>query len=113
MPFNVRGKGLRPSPGCFLPAIVGPPYMPENAGDGAAGKYRKRGCEMAYRLHFPSEEPPRDYGLPATPAAPPGVNMRNLISILMESPLYLDLPLRERVRLLKYLDGRYHDVFEE
>lgn len=68
---------------------------------------------MAYRLHFPNEEPSRDYGPPDTPAAPPGVNMRNLISILMESPLYFDLPLWERVRLLKYLDGKYHEVFEE
>lgn len=33
--------------------------------------------------------------------------MRRLISILLESPLYLKLPLKERLRLLKYLADKY------
>lgn len=33
--------------------------------------------------------------------------MKRLVSILMESPLYLMLPLRERLLLLKYLEKRY------
>lgn len=33
--------------------------------------------------------------------------MKRLVAILLESPLYFKLPLKERLRLLKYLANRY------
>ncbi len=38
--------------------------------------------------------------------------MKRLVSILMESPLYMKLPLRERLRLLKYLAKKYGKSFQ-
>jgi hypothetical protein len=33
--------------------------------------------------------------------------MKTLIEILLESPMYLDIPLQERIRLLNHLEEQY------
>ena len=40
-------------------------------------------------------------------------SMKNLVSILMESPLYLTLPVEERLSLISRLAGSYPSLFED
>jgi len=42
-----------------------------------------------------------------------GHRTRTLVSILMESPLYLTLPVEERLSLITRLTGSYPFLFEE
>lgn len=42
-----------------------------------------------------------------------GHKLRNLVSILMESPLYLTLPVEERLSLITRLTGSYPFLFED
>ena len=39
--------------------------------------------------------------------------IKNLVSILMESPLYLTLPVEERLSLITRLTGSYPFLFED
>jgi hypothetical protein len=39
--------------------------------------------------------------------------VKNLIAILMESPLYLEMPIKERLCLVKFLAGKYEDICEQ
>jgi hypothetical protein len=38
--------------------------------------------------------------------------MKQLVSILMESPLYFQISVEERLRLLKYLADKYLETLE-
>ena len=39
--------------------------------------------------------------------------IKNLVSILMESPFYLTLPVEERLSLITRLTGSYPSLFED
>lgn len=41
------------------------------------------------------------------------MHMEGLISLLMESPLYYEVPVNERLHLVKYLTNKYPELLND